>query len=56
MKNQHFDLVTVIKEIETENRVAVVVMTPQEIEFILEEAKLLPNGEWNGEERRKVQS
>lgn len=54
MKNQHFDLVTVIKEVEDQNRIATVVMTDKEVEFLMEQARALPNGEWNGTERRQA--
>lgn len=53
MRNQHFDLVKVIPEIEAENRIAVQVLTDAEIEFLMEESRNMPEGIWDGEERRK---
>lgn len=52
MKTIQYDLVTVIKEVEDENRIARVVLTDKEIEFLMEEARALPSG-WDGTERRK---
>ena len=53
LRGPEYDLVSIVREIEDANRIAVVShVTDRELEFLIQEANQLAT--WNGEERRQV--